>query len=295
MNEIVLTSSVLILILAALRRILRGRIAPTLQYALWLLVAARLLIPGTLFTAPVSVLGFAEDIHSAVVERLPEEAPDASDTAPPLYIPEHTIIIDPIPAPDAAGDTNRIPAPQITPTPAKPAIDWRDIIWKAGMSSVGGVFLLSNLIFYCKLRRSRQRIPDEELPSSCPVPVYFVDDLDAPCLFGLRSSIYVNRNALDSQRLHHVIIHELTHRRHGDHFWALLRCVCLAVHWYNPLVWWAAILSRRDCETSCDSAVLHKLGSTCAISYGETLMAMLTTSPTGILRTATTMSVGKRT
>ena len=41
MKEILLTSSFLILALSLLRRLLRGRISPTLQYALWLLVAAR--------------------------------------------------------------------------------------------------------------------------------------------------------------------------------------------------------------------------------------------------------------
>lgn len=59
MTEIILTSSVLILVLAALRRVLGGRIPPGAQYALWLLAAARLLIPGTLFSAPVSVMGAA--------------------------------------------------------------------------------------------------------------------------------------------------------------------------------------------------------------------------------------------
>lgn len=44
MTEIILTSSILILLLAALRRVLGGRIDPRVQYALWLLAAARLLL-----------------------------------------------------------------------------------------------------------------------------------------------------------------------------------------------------------------------------------------------------------
>ena len=295
MNEIILTSSVLILIIAALRHVLRGRIAPTLQYALWLLVAARLLIPGALFTAPITVLGFAEDIRSAVIESLPKETPAKTEQIPSILIPEQTIIIEPAPAPDTTGSTNHTPAPQITNPLAQKTIDWQDLIWKAGMIAVGSVFLISNLIFYRKLRRTRERIPQETLPITCHLPVYYVDDLATPCLFGLRSAIYVNQAALEPQRLCHIIAHELTHRRHGDHIWALLRCVCLAVHWYNPLVWWAAILSRRDCELSCDSAALRKLGDTAAISYGETLMAMLTKTRPSLLQTATTMSAGKRT
>ena len=34
------------------------------QYALWLLAAARLLIPGTLFAAPVTVMGAAEELQA---------------------------------------------------------------------------------------------------------------------------------------------------------------------------------------------------------------------------------------
>lgn len=292
MNEIILTSSVLILIIAALRRVLRGKIAPTLQYALWLLVAARLLIPGTLFTAPVTILGLADDIHSAVVESS-KEYPAANETTPPIYVPDQNITIDPTPPSDSSGTNTTNPPSQITPSPAKPEIDWLDVIWKAGILTAGAVFLLSNLSFYRKLRRSRQRISEDDLPIACPIPVYYVPNLDAPCLFA--RAIYVNQAAMHPERLRHVITHELTHRRHGDHLWALLRCVCLSVHWYNPLVWWAAILSRRDCELSCDSAAIRTLGSTCDISYGETLMTMLTKSPAGLLRTATTMSASKRT
>ncbi len=57
MTEMILPSSVLILAVILLRRALRGRIAPGLQYALWLLAALRLLIPGPLVPAPVSAAG----------------------------------------------------------------------------------------------------------------------------------------------------------------------------------------------------------------------------------------------
>lgn len=298
MNEIILTSSVLILFIATLRRLLRGRISPTLQYALWLLVAARLLIPGTLFTAPVTLVGLAEDVHSAVVDSISEESPPpAADLFVPAEIPGQsiTITLTPLPTPEQDGGMTASPVPQTSPAPVTPDIDWRNVIWNAGVFAVSFVFFISNLMFYRKLRRSRQRIPAEELPVPCPVPVYYVDDLDAPCLFGLRSAVYVNTAAMYPGRLRHVLVHELTHRRHGDHIWSLLRCVCLAVHWYNPLVWWAALLSRRDCEMSCDSAAIHRLGEASGISYGETLMAMLTTSATGLLHTATTMNASKRT
>ena len=47
------------------------------------------------------------------------------------------------------------------------------------------------------------------------------------------------------------------HRRHGDHVWAVLRGAALALHWYNPLVWLSAALSKRDGELACDEGALR--------------------------------------
>ena len=66
MTEILVSSTVLILVLAALRLLLRGRIDPRLQYALWLLAALRLLLPVPLVSSPVSVMNAAADVPAAV-------------------------------------------------------------------------------------------------------------------------------------------------------------------------------------------------------------------------------------
>lgn len=56
MTETILSASALILILTALRRILRGKISLRLQYALWALVLFRLLLPFSLLPSSMSVL-----------------------------------------------------------------------------------------------------------------------------------------------------------------------------------------------------------------------------------------------
>ena len=56
MREVLISSGVLILVLAALRRLLRGRISLSIQYALWLLVAVRLLVPVPVGHSAISVL-----------------------------------------------------------------------------------------------------------------------------------------------------------------------------------------------------------------------------------------------
>ena len=59
MRAILLTSSVLILALVLLRTLLRGHISLRLQYALWLLVAVRLLVPFELGQSAFSILSLA--------------------------------------------------------------------------------------------------------------------------------------------------------------------------------------------------------------------------------------------
>lgn len=54
--EWVITSSVLILTVIALRYILRGKISLRLQYSLWLLVLLRLLVPINFAESSVSVM-----------------------------------------------------------------------------------------------------------------------------------------------------------------------------------------------------------------------------------------------
>ena len=73
MKAVLITSSLLILVLIVLRYLLRGRISPRLQYALWLLVAVRLLVPLSLPGTALSVLNVF--------------SPEASDTT--VYVSSH--------------------------------------------------------------------------------------------------------------------------------------------------------------------------------------------------------------
>ena len=65
---------------------------------------------------------------------------------------------------------------------------------------------------------------------------------------------------------------------------------------YKRQVWWAAVLSRRDCELACDEGAIRRLGEEERLSYGRTLVDLVAVgaSATGLLQTATTMQSGKR-
>ena len=337
MIEVLLTSSVLILALALLRRGLRGRIDPRLQYALWLLVVLRLLIPGSLFPAPLTVSGALSDWEASLAadDTVPASAADAPAQSPVAGGPSQPtggdVTVLPVLGPlydayteekdfplgtspnqwlqEAPGEDYTVNGVEVDLEHGKQTVTYSqyDSVWSmpfwrwplyAGTALVGTVLLLSNLKFYLSLRKRRRRIPPAELPTACGARVYLAEGLASPCLVGLlRPAIYLNEAALDPGRLEHILVHEETHRRHGDQLWGLVRGVCLALYWYDPLVWWAAVLSRRDCELACDHSAIRGLGEDGRVDYGQTLVSLIVPGRplTGLLRTATTMSEGKRT
>ena len=293
MTEILVTSSVLIVVIALLRLVLRGKISQRVQYALWLLVAVRLLVPVSLVSSPVSVMNAVEPVTETIhISRTEQQFPAGTGQIQNVTGGNATPQTGTVNAPSQpqTGDTTQI-------QPTEPGVDLGAVlrwVWLAGAVVVGGWFLLSNLMFRRRLVRSARPLAGV----GGPLPVYVSAGAPSPCLSGLvRPGIYLTPDCpTEGPGLKHILAHELTHRRQGDQFWALVRCLCLALYWFNPLVWLAAVLSRRDCELSCDERAIRLLGEGERTAYGRTLLSLVTTgaNPTELLRTATTMSSGAR-
>ena len=307
MREILLTSSVLILAVLLLRLVFRDRISRRVQYALWGLVLLRLLVPVSLPGADFSVLSAAEPVGQAVAERLEAQlAPAPSgETAPPVTVLPDVTENAPAESPEAALPAAGAGAGTIAPdagggTAAGPArtltaAEVLTAVWLTGAAAMAVWFLVSNLRFWRKLRRTRTPYAVD----GCAYPVYLVEaGLPSPCLFGLvRPAVYLTSAAVETpERLRHVIAHETAHAHHLDPLWSLLRCVCLAVYWFDPLVWIAAYVSKADGELACDEAAIRALGEAERIPYGRTLLALIPVrrGPGSPLLSATTMTAGKR-
>jgi hypothetical protein len=54
-----------------------------------------------------------------------------------------------------------------------------------------------------------------------------------------------------------ILAHEAVHQQRLDNLWNLLATVLVALHWWNPLAWWAARRLQADQELACDAAVLR--------------------------------------
>lgn len=169
---------------------------------------------------------------------------------------------------------------------------------KAVWLSVAALFFLaiviSNGIMYRRLKRSRAGISREN-----QLYVYKSELVPVPCLYGLfRPAIYITPEvaAEPKEERRYIICHEQMHYRHLDYVWSALRIVLVCVYWFNPLVWVAAKMSRRDAEYAADDAVIRSLGEEERVNYGESILRTLRSKQTkgGILSMASTACSSKQ-
>lgn len=223
MTEWFVSSAVLAALLIGAHYLLRGKISARLQYALWLVLLVRLLLPLSIGKTALSVANL-----------LPEAEPAAVIQAEPAAVPPAQAASTPEPsAPAAPVQTPAQPVQRPASTPVqtetssaepakaaqKPAVSVRKIfmlVWAFGAALLGLWFLFCNLRYGRQLRAGvlRAIAPKEGRPV-----VRLTRTALSPCLFGLfPPAIYVTMDcAQDEQLLHHCAEHEYTHYLHRDH------------------------------------------------------------------------------
>lgn len=244
----------LIAALMVLRRLFQRRAAPTVLYALWLLPAARLLIPGSI----PSVWSLQNLFSPAVEQRA-------------AAVLRQPVVQGPLPAATAP------PAAEVSAAVVQTGASFSvgsllAVLWALGAAAILLAALWKNLTFLRQVRRGAVRVE-----ADCALPVYLSEHLASPCLCGLfHPAIYLGDEALESQAHFELVLrHELAHCRSGDRFWALLRLLCCAVHWFNPLVWIGARAAVEDCERACDHRVLRRSSQQERETYGLMLLSYL--------------------
>lgn len=290
MTNWIISSSVLILIVICMRHFLKGKISARLQYMLWFLVAVRLLVPISFGNSVLSVENITNQIlpmqKDSVVQDIAQENMIV-ESEEEINAYQEFVANEGAPGTDVNDETTYLPAE--SNTSETNVLFW---IWMIGVGGTTGVFLITNIVFQRKAEKTRKAI----YVNWCKIPVYVSDEVETPCLVGVFSPvIYVTREVAENGcLLRHTVMHECMHYKQGDSLWALIRCICLALHWYNPLVWWAAILSKKDAEFSCDEATIKALGEEERKDYGKTLIQLSSKEKYNLFLTATAMTSGKK-
>ncbi len=112
-----------------------------------------------------------------------------------------------------------------------------------------------------------------------PVRVVECEFVDAPALHGLLRPVLLIPtgfcDSFDRDELRHVALHELWHLRRFDVAVNWVLAAVEALHWFNPLVWFAVSRIREERELACDELTLSYLEKDERIGYGRTILKLL--------------------
>lgn len=252
----VLTVSALILAVLLVRAIFKNRVPKRMVYTLWLVVLVKLCLPGTLVSLPV----LPAEEAAAPVQRveLPAQPLPAQQPAQAVTQPQ-TPVQQPV-----------SPVQEAAEAPAKPltAMQIFQIVWASGSALLGLWLFGTWLVFTVRLHKSRRF-----LGRHGRTRIYISSTVKSPCLAGLVPAVYLTEDVLQTAETELILRHELTHLRHLDFLWSLCRTAAVIAYWWNPFIWLAAILSKRDAELACDEAVAAGLSDAQRLVYARAILA----------------------
>ena len=245
-----LTISALIAAVLLVRAVFKKHVPKRMVYALWLVVLLKLCLPGALFSLPV-------------LPAEPAAAPTQHAALPAQAAP--------VPAQAAAQPQVSVRQPA-SPVPSAPepltTAQIFQIVWVGGSTLLGLWMLSTWLVFTVRLRKNRRF-----LGRHGRTRIFVSDTVQSPCLAGLVPAVYLTQGALQTDASELILRHELTHLRHLDFLWSFCRTAAVIVYWWNPFIWLAAIVSKRDAELACDEAVAATLSSAQRLAYARAILA----------------------
>ncbi len=245
-----LTASYVILFIIIIRLLLK-KAPKVISYALWGVVAFRLIIPFS-FESMFSLM------------------PRNTNTVP---IP-HDIIYQQSPKINSGLDVvdslvnESLPAPAIgaSVNPLQIYIEIGAYFWILGIMILLIYSLVSGILLKRQLR-SAELIEQN---------IFEAKNLKTPFVLGLlRPKIYLPVGFNDKERSY-ILLHEQTHINRKDHIIKMLAFLVLSVHWFNPFVWIAFMLMSMDMELSCDERVLKEMNEDIKKPYANSLLSLAT-------------------
>ncbi|PWG01461.1 M56 family metallopeptidase [Sphingosinicella humi] len=219
--DAVIGSTLLMLLVLAVRRPVAHLFGATWAYALWLLPALRLVMPQMpSLTTPVSVPSIT--VVLPAVERA-AAAPLPVDAGPGQWV---SILL------------------ALWIGGAAAFLIWHQSAYSAFLLSIGSTPRKGDPEEFGGIRVIESEAVDG------PVAIGVFDKrIVVPPLFNWRYSAAEQQLALE---------HELIHHRRGDLWWNMLALGVLALNWFNPIAHFAFRAFRADQELACDAAIARK-------------------------------------
>ncbi len=270
--------SVLVCLILLTKSLLRLKLRARWHYCLWLLLLVRILLPW----APqsnLSVFNLVPDLTSNPV-TVPSEIVTSIKTTPALPSAEPPISTTAKPLQQTFEQLKAI---------SIQSSDTLAIIWLIGAIALAGYILAENFKLWQIVKHQRpvtqQWVLDlledckTQMGISTILGVIVTNRVKSPALFGfIRPRLLLPTGLIESltpQQLSHILLHELAHLKRHDIGLNWLAALSQALHWFNPLVWYAFYRMRIDRELACDALALVYSRPEEHREYGRTIVELL--------------------
>lgn len=266
--ETFIATTLLMLLVLAIRAPVRKAFGPGIAYALWLLPVARLVMP------PLP----GDWTLSRWIAPLTEQAVEAPgpimgvmnpDTLPPEVLQAATVTT--VDVAGVHGSVAMVPPTVVDGGPSLLAL--LAGIWALGALAFLGYHLISHSRFCAKLL-SKARV--DRTVADGKVHVIETDAAHGPLAFGIwRKYVAFPRDfaeRYDEQERALALAHELGHHVRGDLIANWVALFVLAIHWFNPVAWRAFRAFRADQEMACDALVLAGREAALRHAYGRAIV-----------------------
>ncbi|OGV55712.1 MAG: hypothetical protein A2017_03260 [Lentisphaerae bacterium GWF2_44_16] len=242
---------------------------PRWKYFIWLLVAARLIMPPV-FPTDFSFYNlekfYGNNVNKAVPATISQTIPGASQAMLMVY-----------------------GAFQSKTNKGFPIKHLLFATWFAGAFSLLSIVLAKNWLILFKIRRIQPNTQPKylallddckrEFKIHSSVPLIETNIINTPALFGvIRPRLLLPEGLVDKismNELRQIFIHELIHLKRMDILINWLVTFIQVIQWFNPFAWLAFSKLREAREEACDEAALTFLGKEKSLQYGQTIIKLL--------------------
>ena len=245
-----LTASYVIVFVILIRLALKK--APKfISYALWSVVAFRLIIPfsfESIFSLMPRDTNAVPIPHDIIYQKSPQ-------------INSGIEVVD-----SFVSEVLPVPTIEASVNPLQIYTEIGAYFWVLGIITLLVYSLISILILKRQLK-SAQLLEKN---------IHEARNLKTPFVLGfVRPKIYLPVG-LSVEERSCILLHEQAHIHRKDHIIKILAFLILSIHWFNPLVWIAYILMNKDMEFSCDEKVLKAINEDIKKPYANSLLSLAT-------------------
>ena len=243
-----ITASYVILFVILVRLLLK-KAPKVISYALWGVVAFRLIIPLH-FESIFSLIPRNTNTVPIPYDIIYQESPQFNSGIKVV----DSFISEALPAPTIKASVN----------PLQIYTDIGAYLWALG--------IIALLVYSCvSVLKLKTQLKSAQLLEH---NIFEAKNLKTPFVLGLiRPKIYLPAGLNDTERVY-ILLHEQTHIHRKDYIIKILAFLILSVHWFNPIAWIAFRLMSTDMELSCDEHVLKEMNEDIKKPYANSLLSL---------------------